>query len=314
MERYVFSGSMGDRAHDLLAAKSDFEPIDFLVTQLDRSGVTKAIKWKREGFIKWIMIDSGAFSVWTGKASTTIDEYIEYVNSIQEDIDYFAELDSIPGTPGKPNNPEDYVKSAEDSWNTYLYMREHVVCPDKIIPIFHYGEPFEALDRILNWKDENGNYIDYIGIGGTARGVSQKLKHEYFTKIFAHIKSSPNPDVKVHLYGATSLDIIFKYPCYSADSVSHLMTAAYCEVYSYRLKSNICVSNRKSTSKHFELVCGEEDLATLKSELEDFGITYEEAQEDSTARTAFTMYNIQKVVKDHEGIPIKPIRTAKKLF
>ena len=94
MERYVFSSNISDKTEELLSAKSDFQPLDYLVTQIDRSGVAKAIERKRKGFIRWLMIDSGAFSVWTGRSSTTIDEYIEYLNSIDDDVDFDYDTDT----------------------------------------------------------------------------------------------------------------------------------------------------------------------------------------------------------------------------
>ena len=61
MEKYVFSGSLTDSMHDMLLAMPDFEPLDILVSQIDRSAIKKAIKWKHEGFCRWLFIDSGAY-------------------------------------------------------------------------------------------------------------------------------------------------------------------------------------------------------------------------------------------------------------
>ena len=103
MERYVFSGSLTDEMHDILAGMPEFKPFDILVSQLDRSAIRKTIKWKHEGFCRWLFIDSGAFSVHTGKANVTADEYIDYINSIDEDVDVCAQLDTIPGHFGQGN-------------------------------------------------------------------------------------------------------------------------------------------------------------------------------------------------------------------
>ena len=116
----MFSGSLTNAMHDMLVAMPDFEPLDILVSQIDRSAITKVIEWKKEGFCRWLFIDSGAFSIHTGNATTTADEYIEYLNSIDEYIDVFAQLDKIPGTFQQPKTPEDYVESARLSWENFL--------------------------------------------------------------------------------------------------------------------------------------------------------------------------------------------------
>ena len=120
MERYYFSGSLTDEMHDMLLAMPGYEPIDILISQLDRSAIVKAIKWKEEGFCRSLFIDSGAFSVHTGKAHITADEYIDYINSIDDKIEVFAQLDTIPGKFQQPKSPQDYEESAKKSWETSL--------------------------------------------------------------------------------------------------------------------------------------------------------------------------------------------------
>ena len=39
---------------------------------------------------------------------------------------------------------EDYDESARLSWENYLYMRERVKEPDKLMPVFHFGENLTA--------------------------------------------------------------------------------------------------------------------------------------------------------------------------
>jgi len=68
MDKYVFSGSLTTEMHDMLIAMPNFEPLDILISQLDRSAIKKTIEWKHEGFCRWLFIDSGAFSIHTGNA------------------------------------------------------------------------------------------------------------------------------------------------------------------------------------------------------------------------------------------------------
>lgn len=319
MEKYVFSGSLVTEMHDLLKAVPGFGPIDILVTQIDRSGVKQAIEYKKEGFCRWFFLDSGAFSVHTGKAKTTIDEYIDYVNSIDEYVDVCAELDTIPGKFGQPKTPEDYKESARKSWESYLYMRTKMKSPHKVMPVFHYGESFDALSNMLEWTDENGNHLDYIGIS-PANDATQSEKNIYMGEVADHIAKSSNPNVKTHLYGMTSLDALSKYPCYSADSISHRLISAYAKVFSYNF-GVISVTKKQRTSAHktdlsFLETADEYNINKLRKEAEEMGLTLEMLQDNPSARVVFNMRNIQKAVGKGGKYEYKPtnLKKQKKLF
>jgi len=317
MERYYFSGSLTQEMHDMLLAMPDFQPIDILISQLDRSAIPRAIQWKHEGFCRSLFIDSGAFSIHTGNANTTVDEYIEYVNSIDADIDIFAQLDTIPGKFGQPKSKEDYEESARKSWENYLYMRERVKSPNKLMPVFHFGESFSALENMLNWRSSNNEKLDYCGIS-PANDVSQAEKNIYLREVADHIAKSSNPDVKTHLYGMTSLDALSKYPCYSADSISHRLISGYCKILSSQF-GVISVSKRDRTSKSksnmsFLETADEYNIKKLTEEIEALGFTLEQIQESSAARVVVTMRNIQKLLATRYKYNENRVKRPRKLF
>lgn len=317
MEKYVFSGSLTDEMHDMLLKMPEFEPLDILITQLDRSAIKKAIEWKKDGFCRWLFIDSGAFSVHTGKANTTVDEYLDYLNSIDEYIDVCAQLDTIPGTFGQPKSKEDYEESARKSWDNFLYMRTKMKSPDKLMPVFHFGEDFSALENMLTWRDENGDLLDYIGIS-PANDASQEDKNAYLQNVADVIASSVNPHVKTHLYGMTSLDALSKYPCYSADSISHRLIAGYAKILSAEF-GIISVSKKSRTTKSksnmsFVETADEYNMKKLTDEIESLGFTLEQIEESSSARVVMTMHNIQKLIKTKYAYHPKNVRRQRKLF
>lgn len=317
MEKYVFSGSLTQEMHDILQGMPDFEPLDILITQLDRSAIKKTIEWKKEGFCKWLFIDSGAFSVHTGKANTTVDEYLEYLNSIDEYIDVCAQLDTIPGKFGEAKSKEDYEESARLSWENFLYMRTKMKSPHKLMPVFHFGEDFSALKNMLEWVDENGNHLDYVGIS-PANDASQEDKNAYLQNVSDVIKASCNPNVKTHLYGMTSLDALSKYPCYSADSISHRLIAGYAKVLSVHF-GVISVSKNSRTSKtksnmSFIETADDYNLKKLTDEIESLGFTLEQIQDSSSHRVAMTMHNIQKLIKTKYAYKDTNVKRSKKLF
>lgn len=330
MERYVFSGSLTNEMHDMLLNMPEFEPLNILITQLDRSAITKAIEWKHDGFCGWLFIDSGAFSIHTGnaklpgwKSSTPPtfrdweDAYIEYLNSIDDDIDVFAQLDTIPGKFQQPKTPEDYEESAKKSWDNYLYMRSKVKSPDKCMPVFHYGESFDVLKNMLEWRDETNKPLGYVGIS-PANDVNQSAKDQYLSEVAKVIKASSNPNVKTHLYGMTSLDSLSKYPCYSADSISHRLISGYAKILSTNFGViSVSKKERSSATKSnlsFLETCDEYNYNVLKKEIEDLGFTMEQIQDSSSARVVFTMHNIQKLIKTKYAYREDRVKKSKKLF
>lgn len=317
MEKYVFSGSLTDEMHDMLINMPDFESLDILISQLDRSAIKKTIQWKRQGFCRWLFIDSGAFSIHTGKANTTVDEYLDFLNSIDDDIDVCAQLDTIPGRFGQPKSKEDYEESAQKSWDNFLYMRTKMKSPEKLMPVFHFGEDFSALQRMLTWRDEDGQLLSYIGIS-PANDASQADKNAYLQNVADTIKASDNPNVKTHLYGMTSLDALSKYPCYSADSISHRLISGYAKILSENF-GVISVSKKSRTARNkssmsFVETADEYNLNKLKSEINNLGFTLEQIQESSSARVAMTMHNIQKLIKTKYAYKPNNIVRNRRLF
>ena len=153
-QRYVFSGSLTNAMVEGLLNAPQFEPMDVLVSQLDRSGVETMLKNMEKGIVKSLFIDSGAYSVHSqgfekvskGRFATfdeMVDEYINYVNGLDDKIIAVAQFDHIPGVFKQPKKPEDYVESAKLSWENFLYMYPKMKSPEKLLVVYHQGESFE---------------------------------------------------------------------------------------------------------------------------------------------------------------------------
>ena len=326
MDKYVFSGSIRPFVHDKLMSLPDFEPLDALVTQLDRGEISTLIKYKEDGFCRWLFIDSGAFSIHTGKAKFPDknikeptfrqweDNYIDFVNS----IDVCAQLDTIPGKFQQPKKPEDYVESARKSWENYLYMRSKVKSPEKVMPVFHYGEDLSALKNMLEWRADDGSKLDYIGIS-PANDASQDEKDIYIAQCNDIIAKSSNPDVKTHLYGMTSLQSLAKNKCYSADSVSHRLQAAYGKIVSptfgvISTSMRVRQDNNKSGAS-FDYFASQHDLDVVTGELASCGLTWDDVRDNADARTAFNIWGIQQLVKTkYKYDDSSRVKKPKKLF
>lgn len=313
---YYFSGGLTKDMVGYLTAMPGFEPIDVLVSQLDRSSIKEMIFHQANGVVNKLFIDSGAFSVHTGKAKVDLDEYISYVNSIDDHIHVIAQLDTIPGTFGQAKSSEDYERSAKLSWDNFLYMYSRLKSPEKLVPVFHYGESFESLKHMLDWRDDNGKPLSYLGVS-PANDTSQGTKNVYMKEVYDFIARSSNPHIRTHLFGMTALDALSKVPAYSADSVSHRLIGAYNKIYHPEF-GVISLSKKSRTSKSksslsFVDTCDEASLNKLLTYLNNLHISLETAQESHSARCAVCMYGIMQHLKDH---PYKPenVTRAKRLF
>lgn len=317
--RFFFSGSLVNEMVDYLVKFMElgkFEPIDVLVSQLDRAGVKAMLKHAERGIIKSMFIDSGAYSEHSQGIKIDVDEYIEYVNGLDDKISAIAQVDHIPGVFKQAKKPEDYEESARLSWDNFLYMYPKLKSPEKLIAVFHQGESFDHLRNMLEWRDPNGNPLHYIGISpSNDRSVADK--DIYLRDVYDFIAKSSNPGVHTHLFGYTSIPGLSKFPWFSCDSVSHRLRAAYNKMFvGYMKNSNggdgdvISFSKTRNAkdkaSQCFLDICDEKSLETFKEFLKGYGIDEPERLcESSSLRTAIDMCEIQQFVKTHPYLPEK---------
>jgi len=181
-----------------------------------------------------LFLDSGAFSAFTKKVEIDIQEYIKYIKENKKYINLYANLDVIGDAEGTLKNQE--------------IMEKAGLSP---IPCFHAGEDFSYLDHYIE------NY-DYISLGGVAQlgrraGVWME---DCFNRI---CDDDGYPKVKVHGFAVTSLKLMMKFPWYSVDSTSWVMTSRMGSVYvpvfrdgKYIYDENswkVCVSEKSPTVK-----------------------------------------------------------------
>lgn len=188
---------------------------------LDRSRIKYIIDKDFQGKL---FIDSGAYTAYTRNAVLDVDEYISYINGIDDNVTIFAQVDKIPGQHGKEKTIEEITEAPILSWDNYLYMWDKVKSPDKLLPIFHRREGWQYLEQMLETTFD-GKHIPYIGIAATTDSTTQE-KEEWFHKVFQVIRTSSNPNVKTHAFGMTSLKLLESFPFTSADSTSWIMVGA----------------------------------------------------------------------------------------
>ena len=231
-----------------------------------------------------LFIDSGAYTAYTKGAEIDVDEYIKYLNSITDKCTIFAQLDKIPGRFNQPKTSEDVKNAPKQSWENYLYMRERLKEPKKLLPIFHQGENYKWLHNMLEWTDENGEHIPYIGISPAfdVPGL------EYFLdRSFSIIQKSSNPKVKTHAFGMTRLKVLELYPYTSADSTSWKMCAAMGNIYTPW--GTIYVGDRRPYDKDYYRNQPKQVQQKVDDYINQFGFPMKEVINDFGARAVINI-------------------------
>lgn len=166
---------------------------------------------------KRIIVDSGAFSVWTKGGTVNLEEYAafceEFRRLLPTDIELtIVNLDVLPGKWGYIPSKQDIADSAEKGWENMLYLESRGF---KVIHVFHQHEDFAILDRLRA-------HSDYIGIS-PANDVSMREKLDWLNKVFLTLKGN----TKTHGFAVTSHKQLLGYPFYSVDSSSWVTPARY---------------------------------------------------------------------------------------
>ena len=168
-----------------------------------------------------LMLDSGAFSVWTLGAEIDLDHYIEFCQE-HPGASYYVCLDKIPGKPGTNvrRTPSLLKEAAQETWNNYQRMIKYLPI-EKVIPVYHRGEPLEWLQKYLDFG------TPYIGFGQTGNGSMQQQKM-YLDTIEPYILDSDRQlKVKTHGFAVTSFQLMARLPWHSVDSASWIKQASY---------------------------------------------------------------------------------------
>lgn len=277
----------------------------------DKSHIKKLIELKKEG--KWkgkLLVDSGAFTCWTKGVEINADDYINYINENGEYVDYFIQLDKIPGTPHRPPTLEEAQESTDKSWENYLYMLEKVKYPEKILPVFHKREPQSFLKQMIEHK-HNGVYTPYICLGGLARIKDPKGTEQWLKSCFDTIQRSENPNVKIHNLGCANWDLLQKYPFYSSDAASWIRAGSVGYLMSHY--GLLCVSNNQSSSFiHIDNV-PEDYKKYILNNCEEFGLDFNEIRENYRARSLYNIHYLIKRAKEYKYVGHKSF-VRKKLF
>lgn len=184
-------------------------------------------KLRREQKLEQIelMLDSGAHGLYNKmfRTSTRITEDSDYsYSNTPEFWDYIHSYCQYL----KDNQQNfvvavtmDVIFNPEKTWEILKIMENEYKL--KVLPVFHFGEDLKWLHRYID------NY-DYIGVGGLGQEVPKTKFIYYADRIFKEICDKNGfPKVKVHGFAMTSIDCMLRWPWWSVDSTSWLVSERY---------------------------------------------------------------------------------------
>ena len=176
---------------------------------------------------KTLILDSGAFSTWSRGLEICIEDYIAFIFANADHVDYYVNLDVIPGKFGRVPTAAEVEASAQASWDNMLFME---ACGLHPMPVFHMGENFRWLRKI---KAHNEKYICI----SPANDRPTAQKRVWLDRVFSELADSDGtPCVKTHALGVTSVPLLIRYPWHSADSSAWTTATARGVIFVPRLK------------------------------------------------------------------------------
>lgn len=161
-----------------------------------------------------LALDSGAFSVFTGKRKISLKGYGLFLRKFGDPFDLRFTLD-------------DKFDDAEHNYNNQVELEAMLDDKDwKPIPVVHdFDDPFREF--VLYVKEG----YEYIALG--SMGERQKIGDEVLEKI-----KTEYPDIKVHMFGTLNLEMLHKYRPESADSSGWAQKAGMGSIYYWRPSEN----------------------------------------------------------------------------
>jgi len=164
-----------------------------------------------------LMLDSGAFSAHSQGTPIILEDYANYILDDHGMWDVVASLDVIPRT----LDPKHIARAADQGWENWVELKR-LLKPVGIEPIhtFHFGEPIWVLERLKN-------ECEYFALGGFAKKKLED-KAAWLDSIMPLLVDDEGwPTHRLHGFGATSVEIMDRFPFASVDSTSWIATGRF---------------------------------------------------------------------------------------
>ncbi|MCK5603182.1 hypothetical protein KAR91_14970 [Candidatus Pacearchaeota archaeon] len=235
--------------------------------------------------------------MFTQKKEVDLEAYADFIKENIDVIEIASNLDHI-GRGGE-----------QQTYDNQKRLEEFGV---KIAPVHHARDEDSWLQRYL---DEG---YDHIFLGGMVPETTNYLR-KWLDRIWPRYLCNPDgtAKVKVHGFGLTTEALMFRYPWFSVDSTSWVMTAAMGTLYLDLPHRNmkVCVSDSspkmKKAGQHFSTLTDIEQK-TIREYVHARGFNIEDLAEDYAWRWR---WNVEFFRRQMEGAPeIKFIKQQTELF
>lgn len=236
----------------MTAAKNDFRLLyaaASLQVQHDLLGVSQnileawpALRTGSAPLLKWLranpdpsrraMLDSGVFSTWSRGEVVNRDDYIKFCKDVLAEnlFSVCVGVDVIPGQWGQIPTQEQVEASASAGWDNFMYLLDHGMPPERTIHVFHQGEDFKWLRKLVDFHKTlvaKGQPGLYIGLS-PANDRTTKQKIMWLDQCMPLVTNKDGSAIlRWHGFGVTSPDIMRRYPWYTCDSTSWMRPGTY---------------------------------------------------------------------------------------
>ena len=171
-----------------------------------------------------IFLDSGAFSAFSKGANIVIDEYADFINRNQDIVAFSANLDDLA---------RDKEQAAKNSAANLKTLESLVPKGMYVVPVFHCRENTKWLKALVD-------KYEFIALGGMVPESSAFLR-VWLDELWGDLLTKPNgePRLKVHGFGLTAFDLMMRYPWFSVDSTSWVLTGRFGSIMMSRTSSGV---------------------------------------------------------------------------
>jgi len=156
-----------------------------------------------------LFLDSGAFSAHTQGKTITIDDYAKFIHANGMHFSVKANLDDIGDTGPK-------------SWENWQELKRQGC---DVFPVHHAADEDRFLLKILDELEPDTGFMALGGLVGASRSVLRSWLDYIWAKFL--VKEDGTPRVRVHGFGLTDTELMLRYPWYSVDSSSWVMTGIF---------------------------------------------------------------------------------------
>lgn len=262
---------------DVSGAKKVFEygGTDILMSYwfLKKNPEKALIRIKELGQSGIFMLDSGAFSAWKNGSEILLYDYIDFIKKYHSYFTHIVCLDVI-------DNP------LYSEVNHLIMLRELKDYNLEIIPVFHSGEPFSALDYMV----EKG--YKYIGISPN-NNWREETKRGWLHRVYSRYDFE-KLGIKTHGFGYQSVSGLLQFPMTTADSATWKVGEMFGEIIDPNVSANRVKYTEGAKGIHIDNISGEKHSVFVKEVCDELGFSPDEMKTNYHARDK---YNVAATIK-----------------